>query len=362
LADGHLVLKICLISRISPLKFPVLTLFVTDLPVSNASAPAGSGQPGPTAPRLLVCLFLSSQALTDCLKSELHSEQYRLLCPQSAAEFFQMVEQNRQHIDCLVLQDCGDGQLAPLVRWLQQATLLPAVLLSDLPNQAQGDLPTDRQRHPNPGPVQYHAAQVVMALPGAARIGLAIDRAISEFLTLPPIPSAAVLGTSPGLTTADLTSSGLTSPGLPPLDLTTQDFLMQQRRLAEKLKERLGYLGVYYKRSPRNFLRNMAPDQQAAFLAELKEGYREIILAYFSEVPSLNQKIDNYIDIAFFADISVAQVVEIHMELMGEFSKQLKLEGRSEEVLLDYRLTLIDTLAHLCEMYRRSIPQESPNL
>jgi circadian clock protein KaiA len=47
------------------------------------------------------------------------------------------------------------------------------------------------------------------------------------------------------------------------------------------------------------------------------------------------------------------------MELMEEFSKQLKLEGRSEEILLDYRLTLIDVIAHLGEMYRRSIPRES---
>jgi circadian clock protein KaiA len=46
------------------------------------------------------------------------------------------------------------------------------------------------------------------------------------------------------------------------------------------------------------------------------------------------------------------------MELMDEFSNQLKLEGRSEDVLLDYRLTLIDIIAHLCEMYRRSIPRE----
>jgi circadian clock protein KaiA len=29
-------------------------------------------------------------------------------------------------------------------------------------------------------------------------------------------------------------------------------------------------------------------------------------------------------------------------------------------VLLDYRLTLIDSLAHLCEMYRRSVPREIP--
>jgi circadian clock protein KaiA len=58
------------------------------------------------------------------------------------------------------------------------------------------------------------------------------------------------------------------------------------------------------------------------------------------------------------ADISVAHIVEIHMQLMDSFAKQLKLEGRSEEVLLDYRLTLIDIIAHLCEMYRRSIPRQ----
>ena len=46
------------------------------------------------------------------------------------------------------------------------------------------------------------------------------------------------------------------------------------------------------------------------------------------------------------------------MQLMDGFAKQLKLEGRSEEILLDYRLTLIDVIAHLCEMYRRSIPRQ----
>lgn len=49
------------------------------------------------------------------------------------------------------------------------------------------------------------------------------------------------------------------------------------------------------------------------------------------------------------------QIIEIHMELIDKFSKQLKLEGRNDEVLLDYRLTLIDILAHLCEIYRTSI-------
>ena len=50
------------------------------------------------------------------------------------------------------------------------------------------------------------------------------------------------------------------------------------------------------------------------------------------------------------------------MELMDEFAQQLKLEGRNEDILLDYRLALIDIVAHLCEMYRRSIPREDVSL
>ncbi|MDJ0549145.1 MAG: circadian clock protein KaiA, partial [Microcystis sp. M49637_WE12] len=86
--------------------------------------------------------------------------------------------------------------------------------------------------------------------------------------------------------------------------------------------------------------------------------YREIILNYFQQDYPINQAIDELVNNVFFTDLSVSQILEIHMELMDEFSQQLKLEGRSEEILLDYRLALIDILAHLGEMYRRSIPRE----
>jgi circadian clock protein KaiA len=62
---------------------------------------------------------------------------------------------------------------------------------------------------------------------------------------------------------------------------------------------------------------------------------------------------------AFFADIAISKILEIHMELIDEFSQQLKIEGRSNEILLDYRLTIIDVLAHLGEMYRCSVPREN---
>ena len=66
------------------------------------------------------------------------------------------------------------------------------------------------------------------------------------------------------------------------------------------------------------------------YLRQLRAGYRKIVLGYFSKDPNLNQNIDDFVNQAFFADIAVSHIVEIHMELMDEFSKQLKLEGRSE--------------------------------
>jgi hypothetical protein len=95
--------------------------------------------------------------------------------------------------------------------------------------------------------------------------------------------------------------------------------------------------------------------EQQALLEQLKSDYRQILIIYFTTDKTLKGKIDKFINAVFCAKIPVPQIIEIHMELIDEFSKQLKLEGRSDEPLLDYRLTLIDVLAHLCELYRRSI-------
>lgn len=101
----------------------------------------------------------------------------------------------------------------------------------------------------------------------------------------------------------------------------------------------------------------MSAQKQATFIQELKTDYRAIVLNYFSH-PNV-KPIENFTDKIFYSNIPVPQVIQIHMDLIDEFSKQLKIEGRSDEVLLDYRLTLIDILAHLCEMYRRKISKHS---
>ncbi|MBF2063698.1 MAG: circadian clock protein KaiA [Calothrix sp. C42_A2020_038] len=106
----------------------------------------------------------------------------------------------------------------------------------------------------------------------------------------------------------------------------------------------------------------MTTADQQAVLQQLKSEYRLILINYFTQDQTLPEKIDKFIQALFCANIPVPQIIEMHMELIEEFSKQLKLEGRSDETLLDYRLTLIDILAHLCELYRGLVSKSAHNL
>ncbi len=294
---------------------------------------------------------MHSESLAHFLSQLLGGDRYSLRATSSESEFFNFIEQHKQHVDCLILQD-GSSLLNVINRLYVRGTLLPVVIFTKESEQGTRGVTTsdrsdatqaiDSSQPAIANPV-FHAAEVRVDITQLGEIGVFVDKAIAQFLALSPANNL-----PEPTTTADLTTK-----------LTTRGFLMQQqRRLAEKLKERLGYLGVYYKRNPQLFLRHLPQDERQQLLQNLRSEYRQIVLKYFSQENTLNQKIDNFVDQAFFADISVSKIVEIHMELMEEFSKQLKLEGRSEEILLDYRLTLIDVIAHLGEMYRRSIPRE----
>jgi hypothetical protein len=102
----------------------------------------------------------------------------------------------------------------------------------------------------------------------------------------------------------------------------------------------------------------MSLEKQDTLIQELKQDYQQIILGYFAS-SGAKIEIEKFTDKVFSSNIPVPQVIQIHMELIEDFSKQLKLEGRSEEILLDYRLTLIEILAHLCEMYRHHLSNYS---
>ena len=95
--------------------------------------------------------------------------------------------------------------------------------------------------------------------------------------------------------------------------------------------------------------------EKQKLIRQLKDQYRHIMLEYFINEPENLSKIDKFINALFCANIPVPKIIEMHMELIDDFSNQLKIEGREDEALLDYRLVLIDILAHLCELYRSSM-------
>jgi circadian clock protein KaiA len=287
---------------------------------------------------LVICVFTSTDEIALLLQTYLDQQRYTVMLFRSQSDLLAAIQRERQQIDCLILHE--EARLPAIISVLQeQALLLPVLILHP---------PKDEARAPI-APLRYHAAEMYLSLPPVTALPAAIDRAIKAFLELSPADVLSDDGVLPA-----------TAPSTAVAQQTAEDFTRRQQRLAHKLKERLGYLGVYYKRDPDGFARSMLPDERDLFLRSLKESYREIIVTYFLDDPTNNDKLDAFVNTVFFADLSVAKVVEIHMDLIDEFSKQLKLEGRSDEVLLDYRLTLIDSLAHLCEMYRRSVPREIP--
>ena len=127
---------------------------------------------------------------------------------------------------------------------------------------------------------------------------------------------------------------------------------LEQNRLNSKLKERLGYSGIYSQRDPERFFYQLSLLEQQELVQELKADYYQIITNYFSQENQINDQIDRFVEKAFFANLPLAKVVEIHMKLIDELARELRLEGLHAEFLSDYRLTLIDVIAHLGEMYR----------
>lgn len=296
--------------------------------------------------KLSICTLLKTSTLAEALLQALRDAPHTFMQFESENRFLQFIEQEPHSVDCLILED-APGIDDVLLEVHRRLIMLPIIVLElgdpdNDPAQAIADALSSLNDQ-NAADNLYTQAVLRLTLTQLGQLEHFIDQAISQFLKI-----SLSAGQHSDFLSHDSTID-------PPISLRTQ-----QRRLSEKLKERLGYLGVYYKRNPKNFLRNLPQPSRQEFVQRMKAEYRAIILSYFSpETKQLNEKIDNFVNAAFFADISVSQLVEIHMELMDDFAKQLKLEGRSEEILLDYRLTLIDAIAHLCEMYRRSVPRDS---
>ena len=297
--------------------------------------------------KLCICLFTTEKQLSDSISQLLNSDRYELKCLNLIQELRDFVVDNYDWIDCLVVS--VSQQLDKVLNQLWQSEiLLPAVIVVAAPptsNTAEMRIDSASSASKNFCSL-YHQGEIRLYLTQLTEISSYINLAISKFISLTPDSNLS----------QNLLENKQKETGI------QKSLIAQQRRLTEKLKERLSYLGVYYKRDPNSFYRNLTQEQQEELDHQLSQSYRLILLNYFENDSRVNKLIDEFVDQVFFTDISISQVLEIHMEQIDDFAQQLKIEGRNDDILLDYRLPLIDVLSHLCEMYRRSVPGKDISL
>lgn len=280
-------------------------------------------------PALTIASLLCDPLLLLACRQWLKGGRYELDDLGSQADPLGALERRRDAFDVVLLQQgaFSRDQLEGLIR---KGLLLPAVVVGDVS-----------------GRIDYHEVEVHLPGDQLEQLTYSIDAAVSRFLRrgLAPAGSSAEAGGG---------GEGQAGPqaGAP---VTSERW-----RLPNRLQERLGYLGVFYKRDPARFLRNLPQLERQELLASLERTYRDLLISYFRDPAAANQALESFVHTAFFSDLPITKAVEIHMNLIDSFWKQLKLEGHKNDFLQDYRLALLDVMAHLCEMYRRSVPPDGP--
>jgi circadian clock protein KaiA len=276
-----------------------------------------------TAPALTVAALIRDPRLLAASGRWLEGGRCRLVPLDPAADPLQELERQRDGFDALLLEQ---GALDPAAYQVlrERGPVLPAVVIGEVS-----------------GTIDLHRAEVHLPPDQLEQLSYSLDAAVSRFLRHGPGGEGETLaGTGEAL--------GAETP--------------ERWKLVNRLKDRLGFLGVFYKRDPARFLRNLPAGEREELVGSLERTYRDLLLSYFRDPAVANQALESFVNTAFFSDLPITKTVEIHMNLIDGFSKQLKLEGHKAEFLQDYRLTLLDVMAHLCEMYRRSIPPDAPIL
>ena len=266
-------------------------------------------------PGLTIALLLRTPGLAESCRQWLPENRYEPidLLTDAGHDLVALLQQHQEAIDAVVIeQDLLDANSREQLS--ARGLLFPAVLVGEVK-----------------GHVDYHPEELHLAADQLAQLGYNIDAAISRFLRQ---------GRADGR--SEEQRSGAVD------------------RLSKRLQERLGYLGVFYKRDPSRFLGRLSVEERSELLESLQRTYRDLLGSYFSDPAAANQALESFVNTAFFSDLPITRTVEIHVNLIDEFWTQLRLEGHKSDFLQDYRLALLDVMAHLCEMYRRSIPPDIP--
>ena len=270
-------------------------------------------------PALTIASFLLDPSLTQACAQWLRGGRYQLVAIDPSRDPLAVLEEGRDAFDAVLLQQGGTAA-ATLQVLVERGLVLPAVVIGAVT-----------------GRVDYHDAEVHLPADQLEQLSYSLDAAVTRFLRRGRLAA--------GQRSAEAGTGTGTGDGW---------------KLDNRLKGRLGYLGVYYKRDPSRFLRNLAEPDREDLLRSLTRTYRDLLISYFRDPAAANQALESFVNTAFFSDLPITNTVEIHMNLIETFWKQLKLEGHKNDFLQDYRIALLDVMAHLCEMYRRSIPPDAP--
>lgn len=277
-----------------------------------ASVPAAMHQPA-----LTIASLLRDPRLIEACSLWLRGGRYQLEAIPAATDPMLLLDRRREDFDAMLLEQ---GVVAPGTyrALVDHGLLLPAVVIGEVT-----------------GRTEYHEAEVHLPQDQLEQLSYSLDAALSRFLRR-------------GLLTAAPQAQGA--------NVQAED----RWKLANRLQGRLGYYGVFYKRDPSRFLSTLTEAERKELIASLTRTYRDLLISYFRDPAAANQALESFVNTAFFSDLPITNTVEIHMRLIDDYGKQLKLEGIKNDFLQDYRLALLDVMAHLCEMYRRSVPADPP--
>ena len=272
--------------------------------------------PSMSEPALTIASLIQSPTLQSACSLWLKSRRFALVALEGHGDPLVQLRAHREGVDAVLLEQ--EAWPVDLYRQLREEELLfPAVVIGEVT-----------------GKIEYHDAEVHLPADQLEQLPYSLDAAIARFLRRGQARVEGLMGSG--------------------------NETEERWKLANRLKDRLGYLGVYYKRDPERFFRNLAEAEREELLRSLSRTYRDLLVSYFRDPATANQALESFVNTAFFADLPITTTVEIHMNLIDGFWKQLKLEGHKIEFLQDYRLALLDVMAHLCEMYRRSVPPDRP--
>ncbi|MGC6483205.1 MAG: circadian clock protein KaiA [Synechococcus sp.] len=276
-------------------------------------------------PALAIALLLKTPKLVPACRSWLPGNRYTVVdlgLTAGGSDVQAALQQQREAVDVVVIEQ---SLLEPDLRraLLDAGLLFPAVVVGEVM-----------------GRVDYHPEEVHLPIDQLEQLGYNVDAAISRFLRHGQKDGRPAEG------------QALDVEGGVAVEASAW-------RLTSRLQERLGYLGVFYKRDPSRFLDRLPTGEREELLKSLERTYRDLLLSYFRDPAAANQALESFVNTAFFGDLPITRAVEIHMNLIDDFWKKLRLEGHKNDFLQDYRLALLDVMAHLCEMYRRSIPTEA---